>query len=483
MNNIKNILTRRLPEGSFLRNVATLMTGTVLAQALTVLTSPILTRIYSPGDYGILSLFISIMAMLAIIACWRYELAIVLPEKDDDAVNLLVLSILISLGMGILTLIIVAIFHQQIADLLNAPELSIWLWFLPLSLLLAGLFQAFNYWSTRRKQFGRLAVRQVTQSTVSVATQITAGLIKPAAGGLIGGSVLGQLAATSQLGWQIFREDGRLILDKCKHFNMKEQAVKYKNFPIYSSWSALLNSLSAMLPSLMLGYFFSTAVVGYYALGQKILSLPMGIVGNSIAQVFFPRAADARREGNLDKLAMNTFNKLLNLGLVPILLISLVAPDLFYFVFGSNWLIAGDYVRWLSPWFLFVFIASPISTLYDVLGRQRDGLIFNTLLLISRIVVLWIGGRTGNDQFTIALFGITGTVFWIFNCFWLLWIAGNKLLPAFKELLTAIFRTLPYIVLPLICVILGLNAAIQISTAILSGMVFSYRLIPRLQAK
>lgn len=481
MNKIKDFLNKQLPSGSFLRNVATLTTGTVVAQVLTVLTAPLLTRIYSPDDYGILSLFISIMAVLAIIACWRYELAIVLPENDEDASNLLVLSILIALGMSIITLVIVAIFHQQVAHLFNAPELESWLWLLPLSLLLAGLFQAFNYWSTRRKQFGRLAIRQVTQSTVCVAAQLTAGLVaKPMSGGLIGGSVLGQLAATSQLGWQIAREDGRMIRAKCNRLNIKKQALKYKNFPLYSSWSALLNSLSAMLPALMLGYFFNTAVVGYYALGQKILSLPMGIVGNSIAQVFFPRAVDARHEGNLDRLAMNTFNKLLNLGLVPILLISLVAPDLFYFIFGSKWLVAGQYVRWLSPWFLFVFIASPISTLYDVLGRQRDGLVFNTFLLISRILVLWMGGRTGDDQFTIALFGITGTVFWIFNCFWLLSIAGNQLLPAFRDLSKSLVRSIPYIVLPLICIGLRLNAIIQISAAILSGMAFSYRLIRKI---
>jgi O-antigen/teichoic acid export membrane protein len=228
----------------------------------------------------------------------------------------------------------------------------------------------------------------------------------------------------------------------------------------------------------MLGYFFNTAVVGYYALGQKMLSLPMNVVGNSIAQVFFPRAADASREGNLNQLVMNTFDKLLNLGLVPILLISLVAPDLFSFIFGSKWLVAGQYVRWLSPWFLFVFITSPISTLYDVLGRQRDGLIFNTLLLISRVLVLWWGGKTGNDQFTIALFGITGTVFWIFNCFWLLWMAGNKLLPALKKLTTALFKSIPYIILPFISVVLSLNPYIQIAAAVLSGLWFAYRLIP-----
>ena len=161
---IAQVIRDRLPEGSFTKNVFTLMTGTVFAQALLVLLAPILTRLYDAESFGVFSLYTSIVGFLTVIACLRYERAIVLPEKDEDAANLLALSMLICFSMAVITIIIVAVCGQDIADVLGS-------WFgtaqfLPLSVIGAGGFLAFNYWSTRRKQFGRLAFRQMTYSSV-----------------------------------------------------------------------------------------------------------------------------------------------------------------------------------------------------------------------------------------------------------------------------------------------------------------------------
>ena len=136
--------------------------------------------------------------------------------------------------------------------------------------------------------------------------------------------------------------------------------IRYKEFPIYGSWGVLLNSASFTLPVLLLGYFFNPTVVGYYALGNSVMSMPMNLVGGSIAQVFFPRATEARRSGSLDHLALEMFQRLLAIGFVPILLISVVAPNLFAVIFGARWWIAGEYVRWIGVWLLFVFISSPL---------------------------------------------------------------------------------------------------------------------------
>ena len=137
-----------------------------------VLLAPILTRLYDPEAFGVFSLYTSIVGFLAVIACLRYENAIVLPEKDEDAANLLALSMLICFSMAVITIIIVAVCGQDIAELLGSPGLAFWLWFLPLSVIGAGGFLAFNYWSTRRKQFKRLAFRQMTYSSVMLFTQI-----------------------------------------------------------------------------------------------------------------------------------------------------------------------------------------------------------------------------------------------------------------------------------------------------------------------
>lgn len=473
MKKLKGLVGRYIPAHSFLSHVLALMTGTTFAQAVTVLAAPVLTRLYSPDDYGMMALFISISGVLAVIACWRYELAIVLPEKDEEAANLLILSIGINFGMCLLTLLAVVLFRQQIANLLGAPPLARWLWFLPLSLLSSGLFQAFNYWSTRRKQFGRLAIRQVTQSTVAIGTQLAAGLLGAGAGGLIGGSILGQIAATGRLGWQIAKEEGHLIKKFVSNGMLKYQFFRYRNFPLFSSWSGLLNTASTMLPALMLGYFFNPTIVGYYALGQKVLSLPMGLIGGAVAQVFFPRATQAKFEGNLGSLTLNTFSHLLTLGVTPILLLAASAPQLFTFVFGHQWVTAGVYMRWLSLWLLLVFVSSPISTLFVVLEKQRIGLMFDLTLFVGRFLVLLIGGLKKDPLLAIALFGSIGALLWLGECFWLLIQAGNTSNSVIKEFLKCFLNAFPYLVIPIILSITRSTSYSIIVSTVVAGLVFA----------
>jgi len=470
---VKRIINEFLPAGSFARNVVTLMTGTTFAQALAILTSPILTRLYSPENFGVLALYISILGVLAVVPCLRYELAIVLPEKDQNAANLLVLSIAICFGMAGLILLLVVLFRVQVANLLGAPELAPWLWFLPLSMVATGLFQALNYWSTRRKQFRRLAARTITQSSVTMGAQVGTGIIlNPGSGGLIGGAILGQLASTGRLAWQIGKDEGKSIKSYIAGSNIKRMLLRYKNFPLYSSWSALLNSASTMLPTLLLGYFFTPAVVGYYALGHRVLTLPMGVIGRSVAQVFFPRATEARRSGELDLLSFGLFKRLLEIGFVPMMLLTIIAPDLFSLLFGAGWWTAGEYVRWLSLWLLFVFISSPLSNIYSVMERQRDGLIVNTVMFITRLLVLIIGGLTGDAVFTVALFGVTGAILWVLNCAYILFIAGVSI----KQLCTTIVHqcivAAPYAVFPIIALYTLTDSTAFVLVGIASGLVF-----------
>jgi len=227
-----------------------------------------------------------------------------------------------------------------------------------------------------------------------------------------------------------------------------------------------------MLPALLLGYFFTPAVVGYYALGHRVLAMPMGVVGGSIAQVFFPRANEAKRSGNLDQLTLEMFQRLLAIGFVPILLITIVAPDLFAVIFGARWLIAGEYVRWLSLWLLFVFISSPLSNLYSVMERQRDGLIVNIIMFSTRLLALIIGGIKGDALFTIALFGITGAILWIFNCTYILHLAGVPARKAYITILRQVIRGTPYALLLVAVWVVSNNSLAFVLAGIGSGIIF-----------
>ncbi len=475
MDKIKNWLNNKLPTGSFTRNVVTLMTGTTFAQALLILMAPILTRLYSPEDFGVFSLYTSILGILAVIACLRYELAIVLPEKDEEAANILVLSTVICIIFSFVVLVLVLLFKKHISTLLGVPQLSFWLWFMPLSLLVAGLSQAFSYWSTRREHFKFLAVRQITQSSVTAVTQISiAHMTNIGVGGLIAGQIAGQAAATGKLARQIYRDEGKKIISCVSEQEMKQMITRYKDLPLYSSWSGILNTASIMMPPLLLGYFFTPAIVGFYALGHRVLSLPMSVIGGAVAQVFFPKATEAQRIGDLEQITFDIFKQLVSIVLVPILLIAIVAPELFAIVFGPEWYVAGEYVKWLSGWIFFQFISSPISILYFVLDKQRTLLVVNTSLLVTRIFVLIMGGIVGNSLLTMKMLGISGGIIYCISCVYILHIAKVSLLKTLKHITKKLIAAIPFAIIPIVTLFIINNALVFIFAAILSGIIFMF---------
>jgi len=200
---IKFGIIKYLPiwQRGFRANVLVMLIGGVLSYGLTIIVAPILTRLYTPENFGILALFVSITSILSIVICWRYELAIMLPEKDERAINVLVLAVLVAIGMSIIYLLAVVFFREKLAMSLNAPRLVPWLWCVPLSALCSGLYLAFNYWASRKKRFKQVAVSNICQSGSSAVTQIGVGISATSnAGGLVGGYMAGQIAATSLLG-------------------------------------------------------------------------------------------------------------------------------------------------------------------------------------------------------------------------------------------------------------------------------------------
>lgn len=471
MGRINHLIQSHVPSGSFAHSVATLMTGTTFAQALLILVAPLLTRLYTPEDFGILALYTSGLSIIAVMACWSYDYAIVLPEKDDEAANLLVLCMIICLGMATLVAILVSLFRNPVAALLSAPQLAPWLWLMPISIIEAGFFKAFNYWSTRSSLFKLLSARQITQSSLTSLAQLSCGAtLHLGSGGLIIGSVIGQVAATARLVWQIVNTRDKSFLTYASWKGLKNTAIRYKRFPLYDSWSGMFNTASSMLPALLLGYFFSPAIVGYYALGNRVLATPMGVIGGAVGQVFYPQATRAKLNGDLDKLTFNMFNRLTNICFVPILLLVIVAPDLFSIIFGDQWRPAGQYLRWMSLWLFFQFISSPLSTIYYVLERQRDLLVFSICIFLSRLLVIILGGISGDVLLTIALFGITGALFYMLLTVHILHLA--KVIKVYKTIYKRLLEGLAYSILPLLAWYISYNTLFFVSMGIASGIVF-----------
>lgn len=404
------------PSSSFASNVLKLTTGSAVAQGLGILLMPILTRLFAPEAFGVAALFFSIAGIIGVVACLRYEHSIMLPESHEEAANLLGLSLFFVLVITAATALLIFFAGDIIVRLLNSQNLKRYLWLMPISIFISGIFLALNYWNSRTKHFGRLSIIQVISSVVAHPTKLLGGFAGYVSGGvLIGSTILGNLVSTAVLATQILRDDSILFKENIRWKNMMVGLKRHKKFPIFDTWSAFLNTVSRHIPTVLLAFFFSPIIVGYYALGTNLISLPITLIGTAIFQVFFQKASEARISGDLGYVVENVFQRLVRYGLFPLLILTVIGQDLFQFVFGARWGEAGFYVQILSPWMFFVFIASPLSSLAQVLERQRLALYFNIVLFASRLCSLLIGGYVGSPAIALFLFSVSGIL--IYGCY------------------------------------------------------------------
>ncbi len=443
---MKEQIKKLLPRNRFARSVSILAGGTAAGQAVVVLASPLLTRLYSPEDFGVLAVYASLLAIIGVIASLRYQLAIPLPEKDEEAAHVTVLSLLVVLGMTLLTILVVAFFREPIAQAVNVPVLASYLWLLPLGLLLAGIYDVFNHWAIRIKAFPAIARTKLTQSLSMVGVQLGGFMLGPLA--LILGHVSGQAAGNTSLGmlaiktkWDNFRS--------VKTTGVIQAATRYIRFPIFSTWGGAFNTAGTQLPPLLFAAFFSASAAGIYLLAQRVLAMPMHLIGKAIADVFFSSAADARRKGVLSQLVANVHEKLAQIAMPPALVLVLAGPDLFEMVFGPDWRQAGHFAQWMVPWIYLQFVTSPLSNLFSVLEKQFQGMVFQGALLGSRVFSLFIGAYYQDIMLAVALFSVSSAACYLVLLFLLLYYTENTLLVLWNSITSSLGWSL-FIVLPLI---------------------------------
>ncbi len=445
MKNMKQ-LSKSVKKTSFTNDVLKLVSGTVFAQGLTILASPFLTRLYAPEAFGTLTLFVSITSIIGAIACLRYELAIMLPKSDEEAANLLGVSLCFVVLVSILSIPIVWFGRPIILNLLKAPQLDVYLWLVPLMVFLSGVSLALNYWNSRTKHFGRLSIARVFQSITTTSTQLGSGYIGYGNGGsLIGASVAGFTISSLVLGTQTWCDDSRLLRRSINWRSMTQGVKRYSKFLLYDTWSSLLNIISWQLPALLLSTFFGASVVGYYALAFRLISLPMNFIGKSIGQVFFQRASVAKNDGTLTEVVDKTFIHLVKVSMFPILILTLTGQDMFIFAFGEQWRESGIYVQILGGWSFLWFISSPLSTLFTVLERQKDLLYIQIGIFISRFLSLLIGGYVGNEKIALALFSISGFLLYGYLNILILSLSGISIVSIIYRLFVNFLSLLPVV--------------------------------------
>lgn len=396
------------------------MGGTAGAQILGVLAAPLLTRLYTPNDFGMLAVYAGLLGLVSVIASMRYELAIPLPNDDAEAANLVALCLVLvgvnTLIAGVLTVLL----REPISNFLEVPQLAPYLWLLPLGVLAGGVYNVFNYWAVRTKCFGSIASTRITQSIAALFIQL--GAFKLGFVAMLIAQVAGQSVGSIRL-WRTALGSGEF--NAVSWSGIKQVARRYQHFPIFSTWEGLANTAGLQLPPLLFAMLFGPAAAGLYTLANRILSLPLSLIGSAIGQVFFSNAAEAHRNGRLGPLVAQLHAKLAHIGLPPAMLIVLVGPDLFTLVFGKEWRQAGEFSRWMAPWLYFVFVASPLSTLFAIVEQQKQGLAFQITLLLARLLAIGCGAWLGDLKITVILFTGASAACWLGFLFWVGYISGN----------------------------------------------------------
>jgi len=401
-------LKKLLHKNTFAKNVGLLAGGTAGTQALTLLIAPLLTRLYSPEDFGLVAVYSSLLAMISSLSSLTYEMAIPLPKDDEEAAHIMLLSLLITAGISLITTVISLFFADVITRVLGVSGLVEYFWLLPVGVILTGVYKVFNNWAVRIKAFSKIAATKVHQSLAATAIQLLAFNYGSIA--LLLAQVVGQTTGSFGL--------ARLAITELQHKknrlnNICQAAFRYRKFPLYSSWEVIVNIAAIQLPSILFASSFGVFSVGLYSLSNRVLTLPMSVIGHAVSQVFFSDAAKAHHEGRLKDLVNNTHSRLAHIVLPPLLMLIVVAPDLFSIVFGERWRQAGVYAVWMSPWIYFQFVSSPISTVYVVLERLRVGALFQLTAFLFRGASLIIGIMSGDILFAIALFSVVSAICYI----------------------------------------------------------------------
>jgi len=334
----------------------------------------------------LLALFLAIVTIFSSISSARYELAIMLPKEDEDAINIVALGLLITSFLSIILLIIVIFFNSKITYLLDNQDISVWLYLAPISIFFIGIFNVANYYSNRKKYYKDIAKAKVAKSFVMAIFQLFLSF-KSGAFGLIFGQVSSYIGANLQVVKNIIKDKDLLLLISLK--NIKRVAKEYIDFPKYSIASVLASTGSVHFTNILISSFFSVQTLGFYSLVQRILGLPSSLIGGSIGQVFFQEASKEKQDGkNTVNIFKKTLKKLLLIAVPSFGILFMIVEDLFSFVFGEEWRVAGSYAKIVIPLFFIRFIFASLSSILIIYNKQLIDLIFKLGLLFISVAIL-----------------------------------------------------------------------------------------------
>jgi len=368
----------------------------------------------------------SIIAITGILSTGKYDLAVIMPVNKSDSLALIRLSSGICLIFSIVILIPVLFFNESIAKLLGNETIAKWLYIVPLSTFLVGIFQILSVWSNREKRYKLIAGANLSQSVVNSGVKLFTSRFVQAGGGLILGAVTGQIVGAIAYIYRFLRDEGKAFMNVPRH-DVRQVALTYSRFPRYNLLHSLVNNFSANLPVFVLSASFSQEITGLYSLAFMMINRPMSLVTNAMGQVLSQRVIEKYNRGEvISGDVKRVVWRLFLLGILPFLFTGIFGPRIFSFVFGNSWFEAGKFMQILLPWLFMVFISSPLSFIPDLLKRQKKAMWIDIIKFILRILALITGVLTRNVTLAIIIFSGVSFILVMYYFYWCLYLAKTS---------------------------------------------------------
>lgn len=370
--------------GSFWRSVAVVFSGTAIAQAVPLLGLLVLARLYAPSEFGVFAAWLGIVQVGSVLATGRFEVALAL-EEDGEARRIAVVATLAAVALATMAGAVVA-GGLVLGDAAFIGQPVLWVLAVP-AMALAATAQTVQAWAGADGRFRDLSTVRIVQSTAITGAQILVGLAAPTALGLACTHVLGLAAG---IGVALSRQPLSLApVSQPWPGAIRGFWSRQRRFPLISLPSDSVNTVAAQLPLLVLTSRFGADVAGQLALTMRVLGGPISLLGASVLDVFRRSASQTWRERGECRLDFTRTLRVLILGAIGlVLVIGPFGEALFALLFGETWRTAGTIALWLLPMFALRFVASPLSYMFYIAGKQHIDLAWQLALLAMTVATL-----------------------------------------------------------------------------------------------
>lgn len=404
-------LFKRIEYSEYANNFKILATGTLLSQIILVLTSPFITRLYSPEVFGIFSIFVAIVSVVTPIACGRYDVALVV-EKEKNGDSLFFLCVIVGFAVSLFLLIIFFIGEEQFKKLLSAEKLHFWWYSIPLVVFLQSIILALYSYANRYKHYSIISKASVVKSIINLLFILGLGFAGFSSNGLFIAEILSSIIIVIFLIWIYKNFFKKLTLESIKELVIL--AEKYKKFPLYQASGTIINSLRAMLPIFFLAYYFPSEFVGYYALVLKVIFFPLSFISKSVSMLHLKKVSEIiYNKSNAVRYLISITLILTAIIIVPMILIIAFGPQIFSFIFGLEWTVAGEFASILMPGLSIIFIVSALSPVFASTGNLMLSAIWYVVFFIFQFILLFLFSEKIIVKDLLLLLTIANIVFYI----------------------------------------------------------------------